>query len=436
MTLRSHDHDVLGADGAGDDGIAPERIRAALDTASSGGPLSVEEVTALLASSGEQLTELQSIAAALRDAGLAEAGRAGQVSYSRKVFIPLTRLCRDRCHYCTFVTIPGKLARAGQGMYLELDEVVDIARKGAALGCKEALFTLGDRPEDRWSQAGEWLAERGYSSTLDYVRAAAIAVLRETGLLPHLNPGVMSVAEMTALRPVAPSMGMMLETTSRRLFTEKGQPHYGSPDKDPLVRLQVLRDAGAARIPFTTGILVGIGETPTERAESIIAIDEIARSGGHIQEVIVQNFRAKPDTAMRSTPDAEMTEFLAAVATARVVLGAQMRIQAPPNLVSAAECEALVASGIDDWGGVSPLTPDHVNPERPWPNLDTLAQLTAGAGFTLTERLTAQPRYILGAGWIDESLSGHVAALSDSRSGLASGDYPQPRQWQEPLPVR
>ena len=177
------------------------------------------------------------------------AGHGRKVSFSKKVFIPLTRLCRDRCHYCTFVTVPGKLARAGEGLYLELDEVVDLARRGAELGCKEALFTLGDRPEDRWPQAGEWLAERGYSSTLDYVRAAAVAVLSETGLLPHLNPGVMSLEELLRLRPVAPSMGMMLETTSRRLFTEKGQAHYGSPDKDPLVRMQVLRDAGTARVP-------------------------------------------------------------------------------------------------------------------------------------------------------------------------------------------
>ncbi len=405
-------------------------MAAALDAATTTEITDVEVVSTLLSASGADLHALQRIAADLRDEGLAAVGRSGQVTYSRKVFIPLTKLCRDRCHYCTFVTIPGKLARAGAGMYLELDEVVDIARRGAELGCKEALFTLGDRPEDRWPQAAQWLSERGYTSTLDYVRAAAIAVLSQTGLLPHLNPGVMSAEEMTALRPVAPSMGMMLETTSRRLFTEKGMPHYGSPDKDPLVRLQVLRDAGALGIPFTTGILVGIGESLTERAQSLLAMAEIAAAGGHIQEVIVQNFRAKPDTAMRGTPDAEMTEFLAAVATARIVLGPHMRIQAPPNLVSAAACEALIASGVDDWGGVSPLTPDHVNPERPWPNLDVLADLTAGAGFTLTERLTAQPPYILDASsWIDPALHDHVAALSDPDSGLAADRIPSPRTW-------
>ncbi|MFC9980209.1 7,8-didemethyl-8-hydroxy-5-deazariboflavin synthase CofG [Gordonia sp. NPDC127522] len=405
-------------------------VRAALDAARDRAPIGLDEAVTLLSCAGDDLVELQSIAGALRDEGLAAVGRSRQITYSRKVFIPLTRLCRDRCHYCTFVTVPGKLARAGEGLYLELDEVVDLARRGAELGCKEALFTLGDRPEDRWPQAGEWLAERGYSSTLDYVRAAAVAVLSETGLLPHLNPGVMSLEELLRLRPVAPSMGMMLETTSRRLFTEKGQAHYGSPDKDPLVRMQVLRDAGTARVPFTTGILVGIGESLTERAESLLALADVHTRGGHIQEVIVQNFRAKPDTAMRSTPDAEMTEFLAAVAVARVVLGPHMRIQAPPNLVSPAECAALIASGVDDWGGVSPLTPDHVNPERPWPHLDALAARTAESDFVLTERITAQPPYVLnGADWIDPALTQHVAALADPVTGLAVDTRPAPRPW-------
>ncbi|MCG7633764.1 7,8-didemethyl-8-hydroxy-5-deazariboflavin synthase CofG [Gordonia McavH-238-E] len=405
-------------------------IRGALAAAHERAPIGLDDAVALLSCSGEDLTELQSIAGAIRDEGLAAVGRSRQITYSRKVFIPLTRLCRDRCHYCTFVTVPGKLARAGEGLYLELDQVVDLARRGAELGCKEALFTLGDRPEDRWPQAGEWLAERGYSSTLDYVRAAAVAVLSETGLLPHLNPGVMSLDELRHLRPVAPSMGMMLETTSRRLFTEKGQAHYGSPDKDPLVRMQVLRDAGTARVPFTTGILVGIGESLTERAESLLALADVHAEGGHIQEVIVQNFRAKPDTAMRSTPDAEMTEFLAAVAVARIVLGPHMRIQAPPNLVSPAECAALIASGVDDWGGVSPLTPDHVNPERPWPHLDALAARTAESDFVLTERITAQPPYVLnGTDWIDPALAHHVSALADPVTGLAVDTRPAPRPW-------
>ncbi|MGV9825252.1 MULTISPECIES: 7,8-didemethyl-8-hydroxy-5-deazariboflavin synthase CofG [unclassified Gordonia (in: high G+C Gram-positive bacteria)] len=408
-----------------------DAIDAARGTREGGGArLGTSEVAALLSASGDDLREVASIASALRDEGLAEARRERQITYSRKVFVPLTRLCRDRCHYCTFVTVPGKLARSGEGMYLDLDQVVGIARQGAALGCKEALFTLGDRPEDRWPQAAEWLGARGYSSTLDYVRAAAVAVLEDTGLLPHLNPGVMSAAEMTGLRPVAPSMGMMLETTARRLFTDRGEPHYGSPDKDPMVRMQVLRDAGDLAIPFTTGILVGIGESLTERAESLLALADVARAGGHIQEVIVQNFRAKPDTAMRGTPDAEMTEFLAAVAVARIVLGPHMRVQAPPNLVSAAECAALIASGIDDWGGVSPLTPDHVNPERPWPNLAALAAITAESGYRLTERITAQPPYVLDRDhWIDPSLHAHVAALSDPVTGLAADTIPTGLPW-------
>ena len=369
----------------------------------------------------------------MRDAGLLAAGRPGTVTYSRKVFVPITRLCRDRCHYCTFVTVPGKLRAAGHGMYLEPDEILDIARRGSELGCKEALFTLGDRPEDRWPEARQWLDERGYDSTLDYVRAMAIRVLEETGLLPHLNPGVMSWAEMSRLKPAAPSMGMMLETTSTRLFTEKGECHHGSPDKDPAVRLQVLTDAGRLSVPFTTGILVGIGETLTERAESIAAIRKSHKAFGHIQEVIVQNFRAKDDTAMREHDDAGLDEFRAAIAVARLVLGPSVRIQAPPNLVAAGECRALLAAGVDDWGGVSPLTPDHVNPERPWPNLDLLAQLSADAGFTLTERIAAQPQYVLaGQPWIDPRIGAHVRALADPETGLARDVTPQGHPWQEP----
>ncbi|MFZ2510678.1 MAG: bifunctional FO biosynthesis protein CofGH, partial [Gordonia sp. (in: high G+C Gram-positive bacteria)] len=408
-------------------------MRRALRRARDGVTLNPDEGAVLMAARGGDLDDLCAAAARVRDAGLAAEGRAGQVSYSRKVFIPLTRLCRDRCHYCTFVTVPGKLARGGHSAYLELDEVVAIARRGAELGCKEALFTLGDRPEDRWPQAAQWLDERGYDSTLDYVRAAAIRVLEETGLLPHLNPGVMSWEEINRLKPVAPSMGMMLETTARRLFTDKGECHYGSPDKDPEVRGRVLTDAGRLAVPFTTGILVGIGENRAERVDSILQIRQVHKAFGHVQEVIVQNFRAKPDTAMGAVPDAEMSEFLASIAVARLLLGPAMRIQAPPNLVSANECRALIAAGIDDWGGVSPLTPDHVNPERPWPNLDDLARITAAAGYTLTERIAAQPRYVLaGAPWIDPRIARHVAALADPVTGLARDVGPVGLPWQEP----
>jgi len=409
-------------------------MRRVLRRARDGATLNVDEAATLLQARGTDLTDLCSSAAKVRDAGLLAAGRPNTVTYSRKVFIPLTRLCQDKCHYCTFVTVPGKLRAGGHGMFLEPDEVLDIARAGAELGCKEALFTLGDRPEARWPEAKQWLDERGYDSTLDYVRAMSIRVLEETGLLPHLNPGVMSWQELSRLKPVAPSMGMMLETTATRLFTDKGECHYGSPDKDPAVRLRTLTDAGRLNIPFTTGILVGIGENFLERAESIMAIRKSQKAFGHIQEVIIQNFLAKPDTAMRNTPDAGLDEFLAAIAVARLLLGPTMRIQSPPNLVSNSECLALLGAGVDDWGGVSPLTPDHVNPERPWPNLETLAEISAEGGFMLTERTAAQPAYVLaGAPWIDPRIAGHVQALADPKTGLALPDTkPVGRPWQEP----
>ena len=409
-------------------------MRRVLRRARDGVSLNVDEATVLLHARGEDLTDLMASASRVRDAGLESAGRPKTVSYSRKVFVPITRLCRDKCHYCTFVTVPGKLKAAGHGMFMDPDEIIDVARKGAALGCKEALFTLGDRPEERWPEAKEWLDSRGYDSTLDYVRAMSIRVLEETGLLPHLNPGVMSWQELSRLKPVAPSMGMMLETTSRRLFEEKGQAHYGSPDKDPEVRLRTLTDAGRLNIPFTTGILVGIGETLRDRAESIMAIRKVHKSFGHVQEIIVQNFLAKSDTAMRSVPDAGLEEFLATIAVTRMVVGPSMRIQAPPNLVEPEETAALLGAGVDDWGGVSPLTPDHVNPERPWPNLDTLAELSATAGYRLVERTAAQPQYVLaGAPWIDPRISAHVYALADPDTGMArEGVNPTGLPWQEP----
>src|SRR6202453_372549 len=357
-------------------------MRRTLARARDGKSLDQDEATILLQARGEDLSTLLSYA------GLASAGRPNVITYSRKVFIPLTRLCRDRCGYCTFATVPHRL----ESLYLEPDEVLAIARAGAALGCKEALFTLGDRPEDRWHQAREWLDSRGYDDTLSYVRAMAILVLEETGLLPHLNPGVLNERDFERLKPVAPSMGMMLETTAERLFTERGAPHFGSPDKDPKVRLQVLEDAGRGQVPFTTGILIGLGETPAERVDAIFALQQVARAYNGIQEVIVQNFRAKPDTKMRDTPDAELADLAATIAVTRLVLGAGARIQAPPNLVGE-QYQLILDAGIDDWGGVSPLTPDHVNPERPWPQIDELAQATKNGGFTLRERLTIYPPY-------------------------------------------
>ena len=410
-------------------GTAPSgtALRRCLARARDGKPLDHGEATTLLHARGEHLATLLGYASRTRDAGLAAAGRPGVITYSRKVFIPLTRLCRDRCGYCTFATVPGRL----DSPYLSPDEVLAIARDGAALGCKEALFTLGDRPEDRWHQAREWLDANGYDDTLSYVRAMAIRVLEETGLLPHLNPGVLTWPDFQRLKPVAPSMGMMLETTATRLFTEKGAPHYGSPDKDPAVRLRVLEDAGRCGVPFTTGILIGIGETLAERAESIFAIRQVAREYGGIQEVIVQNFRAKPDTKMRGVPDAELDDLAATIAVARLVLGPAVRIQAPPNLIGD-QFGLILAAGIDDWGGVSPLTPDHVNPERPWPQIEELARRTADGGMTLRERLTIYPGY-LREPWLDPRLAAHVAALADPATGLArDGAIPAGLPWQEP----
>jgi FO synthase len=407
-------------------------MRRALARARRGEALDLGEAEVLLRARGGDLEELCALASRVRDAGLAAAGRPGVITYSKKVFIPLTRLCRDKCHYCTFVTVPGKLRRGGQGLYLSPDEVLAIAREGAALGCKEALFTLGDKPEDRWPEAREWLDAHGYDDTLAYVRAMAIRVLEETGLLPHLNPGVLSWTDLQRLKPVAPSMGMMLETTATRLWSEPGGPHHGSPDKEPAVRLRVLEDAGRSSVPFTTGLLIGIGETHAERADALFAIRRVARQYQGIQEVIIQNFRAKPDTAMRAMPDAELAELAAAVAVARLILGPAARIQAPPNLVER-EYALLIGAGIDDWGGLSPLTPDHVNPERPWPQIEELAERTRAAGFELRERLTIYPEYLgRGEPWLDPRLLPHVRALADPETGLADPEArPAGLPWQE-----
>ena len=416
-----------GDNGTGAGAPTASAMRRTLARARDGKSLDVDEATVLLHARGEDLQKLLEYASRTRDAGLEAARRPNVITYSRKVFIPLTRLCRDRCGYCTFATVPHRL----HSLYLEPDEILTIARQGAELGCKEALFTLGDKPEDRWRQAREWLDEHGYDDTLSYVRAMAIRVLEETGLLPHLNPGVLSWQDFQRLKPVAPSMGMMLETTASRLFTEKGAPHFGSPDKDPAVRLRVLEDAGRSNVPFTTGILIGIGETRAERAESVFAIRKVAREYRGIQEVIVQNFRAKPDTKMRDAPDAELDDLAATIAVTRLVLGSKARIQAPPNLVGA-QYDLILRAGIDDWGGVSPLTPDHVNPERPWPAIDELAAHTAAAGFTLRERLTIYPPY-LREPWLDPRLARHVAALADPATGLAAEDArPAGLPWQEP----
>ena len=408
---------------------APSRASTtgALERAERGDRLDVDDALALLAAKDDDFDRMLRLAASVRDVGLERAGRPGVITYSRKVFVPLTTLCRDRCHYCIFVDTPGQLRKKHKPMYMTPEQVLAVVRQGQALGCKEALLTLGDRPEDRWPEARAWLEEHGFASTLDYVGHIARLITAETGMLAHLNPGVMSADELRMLRPTAPSMGMMLETTSRRLFEEPGQVHHGSPDKDPAVRLAVIEDAGRARIPFTTGILVGIGETLRDRAESLIALRESHERHGHVQEVIVQNFRAKPRTAAQRAPDADLLEYVATVAVARLVFGPRMRIQVPPNLSDPAEFELLVRAGSDDWGGVSPLTADHVNPERPWPHLSDLAERTAALGFELRERLTAHPEYVTDpATWLDPAMHAPVAALADPETGLAAGDVKRP----------
>ncbi|MEV5145479.1 bifunctional FO biosynthesis protein CofGH [Streptomyces sp. NPDC052727] len=417
-------------------GPTENSMRRALKRARDGVALDVAEAAVLLQARGEDLTGLAASAARVRDAGLEAAGRPGVITYSKSVFVPLTRLCRDKCHYCTFVTVPGKLRRAGHGMFMSPDEVLDIARKGAALGCKEALITLGDKPEDRWPEAREWLDAHGYDDTIAYVRAISIRILEETGLLPHLNPGVLTWTDFQRLKPVAPSMGMMLETTATRLWSEPGGPHHGSPDKEPAVRLRVLEDAGRSSVPFTSGLLIGIGETYEERAESLFALRKVSRAYHGIQELIIQNFRAKPDTAMRGMPDAELDDLVATVAVARHIMGPAACLQAPPNLVDA-EYERLIGAGIDDWGGVSPLTIDHVNPERPWPQIDELTERSRAAGFELRERLCVYPEFVRrGEPWLDPRLRPHVSALADPVTGLALPDAPvQGRPWQEPEEV-
>ena len=357
------------------------------------------------------LAELIDAAGRLRDEGH---GR--HISYSRKVFIPLTHLCRDVCHYCTFAQRP----RAGRSAYLSPDEVLAIARAGAAAGCTEALFTLGDKPELRWRAARDELAGLGYETTIDYLQAMCALVLRETGLLPHANPGIMSRSEMAGLRTVSASQGIMLESLSVRLC-EPGGVHYGSPDKRPEVRLETLRLAGELRVPFTTGILIGIGETRAERLEALFAIRDLHRSFGHIQEVIVQNFRAKPGTKLAGAAEPDLDDLLWSLAAARLILGPTMNIQAPPNL-SPGVYPRLIAAGINDWGGISPVTPDHVNPEAPWPVITELAERTASAGKLLVHRLPIYPSYARDvATWSAPEIASQVLRSSDAE-GLARDD--------------
>jgi len=337
-----------------------------------------------------------------------------RMTYSPKVFIPLTRLCTDVCHYCTFATTPSQL----ESPYLTPEQVLEIARAGQQAGCKEALLTLGDAPERRYAVAREWLAERGYARTIDYVRDCAELILNETGLLPHVNAGILEEEDYRMLRPVSPSAGLMLESISERL-NEKGGAHYGSPDKVPALRIASLEAAGRARVPMTTGILIGIGETAEERIESLIALREVHRAHGNIQEVIVQNFCPKPGTKMAGAPEASEADFLRVVAAARIILPDEVSVQVPPNLNDERLAE-LIDAGIDDWGGISPVTLDHVNPEAPWPEIERLSAICARAGLPLVERLTAHPRFIAtdDETWLDPAVRPAVLRLADSE-GLA-----------------
>ena len=374
-----------------------------LDSAASGDRLDEDQALAL--AGFEDTGALMAIARGLRDR------RSGDVvTYSPKIFIPLTKLCRDVCRYCTFAKTPGNV----QAPYLSVDEAVDVARRGAEAGCTEALFTLGDQPERRYRAAREALARMGFESTIDYLVHAARRVHEETGLLPHVNPGVMQREELARLREVSVSAGIMLESTSRRLL-EKGGAHYGSPDKDPEVRLATLERAGELAVPFTTGILIGIGETRRERVESLLAIRDVHERHGHIQEVIVQNFRAKPGTPMAAAPEPSLEDHLWTIAVARLVLGPDTSIQAPPNLRPGVLAR-LIEAGLDDWGGVSPVTPDHVNPEAPWPHLAELERATESAGKSLAPRLAIHPRYVAEPErWIDPGLRSAVLAASDGQ---------------------
>ncbi|MFG1343560.1 5-amino-6-(D-ribitylamino)uracil--L-tyrosine 4-hydroxyphenyl transferase CofH [Xanthobacter autotrophicus DSM 431] len=364
-------------------------------------------------------TPLMALAAEKRDRA-----HGHRVSYSRKVFIPLTQLCRDVCHYCTFAHPP----RNGEAAFLTPDEVLRIARAGVAAGCREALFTLGDKPELRYEAARRELASLGHDTTLSYLAAMARLVFEETGLLPHLNPGVMSAQDIAALRPVSVSLGLMLETSAERL-SARGGPHFGSPDKLPAVRLATLRAAGEHKVPFTSGLLIGIGETRLERVEALLALREISDAYSHVQEIIIQNFRPKPGTLMAQAKAPSLAELQWTIAAARMLFEPGMNIQAPPNL-SAGALAPLLAAGINDWGGLSPVTPDHVNPEAPWPHLRVLEAATRASGKMLVERLAVYPSFAeRAATWLDRRMRTAVQRQVDGAG------WPRAEDWSVGIPA-
>jgi FO synthase len=377
-------------------------VEAAVERVTAGRPLDREAALALIEAPADGLGAVLDAAAAVRDAG-----KGRTVTYSRKVFLPLTTLCRDDCGYCTFKRDPGQPG----ARTMELDEVLAVCEAGARLGCKEALLSLGDKPEARFPEHRAWLRARGYRTTLDYVRAASEAIVRHTPLLPHANPGLMTERDLGALKETNVSVGLMLETAADRL-AGPGGAHERAPDKLPRRRLATLEAAGRVGIAFTTGILIGIGETPAERVDALLAIRELHARYGHVQEVIVQNFRAKSGIAMARHPEPGLEELRRTLAVARLVLGPRMNVQAPPNL-SPGTYPALVAAGLNDWGGISPLTIDFINPEAPWPHLDALARATEAAGGRLRERLAIYPEFIDRPGFVAEGLRARVAGYVD-----------------------
>ena len=378
--------------------------------------ISHDEAVGLIESPPEALTELLARAASVRDA------RGSVVTFSAKVFVPLTTLCRDDCGYCTFRRDPGQ-----PGAHtMSPEEVVALAQAGARLGAKEALFSLGDRPEARFAEHREFLKARGHRTTLSYLREVCATTLAESTLLPHVNPGLMAERDLAALREVSVSMGIMLETTSERLLASGGA-HHGAPDKVPAKRLRTIELAGKLAIPFTTGILIGIGETPRERVDALVAIRDLHERYGHVQEVIVQNFRAKPFIPMKDAPEPTLEDLLRALAVARLVLPSDVALQAPPNL-SPRVYPQLLAAGLNDWGGISPLTPDHINPEKPWPGLVELRRATETAGFRFRERLAVYPAFATRAEFVDERLRARVGALLDD-DGLVKASHEHWRRW-------
>jgi FO synthase len=379
--------------------------------------ISHAEACALIEGPAAAQPELVARAGEVRDRG-----RGRTVTFSAKVFVPLTTLCRDYCGYCTFRRDPGQPG----ARTLTPEEVVALVQAGGRLGAKEALFSLGDRPEARFAEQREFLKKHGHRTTLSYLRAMCELTLRESPLLPHANPGLMGERDLAALREVNVSMGIMLETVSERLFAP-GRAHDNAPDKVPARRLRTIGLAGKLGIPFTTGILIGIGETPRERVDALVAIRDVHERWGHIQEVIIQNFRAKPTIPMRDSVEPTLDDLLRTLAVARLLLGPEVNIQAPPNLTPGVY-PGLLAAGLNDWGGVSPLTPDHINPEKPWPGLRALREATEGQGFTLRERLAIYPEYATRAEFLDERLRPRVAALVDS-AGLVRTSHEHWRRW-------